>query len=277
MEFNDKIIDFSTPVVMGIINIAPDSFYDGGKYSTEEEWIDHTGQMIKDGAEIIDIGAVSTRPNALLIDEQEEINRLLPVLKVIRANYPDTIISVDTYRSIVARQVIKQGANMINDISGGRFDHNMFDVIAQTGVPYVMMHIQGTPQNMQINPVYENIVEDIKSFFHRQIDKLNKLGVRNIIIDPGFGFGKSLDHNYELLFKLKSFHTFGLPLMAGISRKSMINKVLGTSPTDALPGTIVLNTIALLNGVNLLRVHDVKEAMDAVRLVAKYKTVISDE
>lgn len=272
LKINNKKLVFIKPIIMGILNVNPDSFYDGGKFNSEKDILLHVEKMIGEGATIIDIGAASTRPGAEEITEKQELERLLKVLNLISLNFPDTIISVDTYRSFIARKVIENGAHIINDISGGTFDTNMFEVIAEQQVPYIMMHIQGTPKNMQQNPQYENVVNEIKLFFQHQLTKLKQLGVtKNIILDPGFGFGKTLEHNYELLYHLNSFKDLGYSIMAGVSRKSMINKVLKIKPQNALNGTTILNTIALLNGANILRVHDVKEAMEAIKLVEFYK------
>jgi len=225
-------------------------------------------KMIIDGASIIDIGAVSTRPGAIGISEERELARLLEIQNLIIHHFPDIILSVDTYRSQIAKTVLENGAHIINDISGGTFDNKMFEVIAKYQVPYILVHIQGTPKNMQQNPQYENVVDEINLFFQQQIAKLNQLGItNNIILDPGFGFGKTLEHNYKLLHHLNSFKELGHPILAGVSRKSMINKILNTKPQDALNGTTVINTIALLNGANILRVHDVKEAVEAIQLV----------
>ncbi|MCD4746858.1 MAG: dihydropteroate synthase [Bacteroidales bacterium] len=257
---------------MGILNITPDSFYDGDKYNSEYLWLKQTEKMLKEGASIIDIGVVSTRPGAKKISEKEELQRLLPVLTSIVKNFSDLIISVDTYRSGIAEIAVQNSAFMINDISGGTFDKKMFDTIAKLQVPYIIMHIKGAPQNMQKNPTYDNVVKEIKNFFSQQIKKLNLKGINDIIIDPGFGFGKTLKHNYEILNNLNSFNAFGLPVLAGISRKSMINKVLNTKPSEALNGTTVLNTICLLKGAKILRVHDVKEAMEVIKIVSQIST-----
>ncbi len=277
LKINNKKLVFIKPIIMGILNVNPDSFYDGGKFNSEKDILLHVEKMIGEGATIIDIGAASTRPGAEEITEKQELERLLKVLNLISLNFPDTIISVDTYRSFIARKVIENGAHIINDISGGTFDTNMFEVIAEQQVPYIMMHIQGTPKNMQQNPQYENVVNEIKLFFQHQLTKLKQLGVtKNIILDPGFGFGKTLEHNYELLYHLNSFKDLGYSIMAGVSRKSMINKVLKIKPQNALNGTTILNTIALLNGVNILRVHDVKEAAESIKLVEFYNQTNSE-
>jgi dihydropteroate synthase len=262
---------------MGILNVTPDSFYDGGMYHSEKDLLMHVDKMINEGATIIDIGAISTKPGAEEISEEQELEKLLQTLNLIVNHFPDTIISVDTYRSKIAKSVLENGAHIINDISGGTFDNNMFSVIAEYNSPYIMMHIQGTPKDMQKNPQYKNVVAEIKLFFEQQLSKLNKLGItKNIILDPGFGFGKTLEHNYKLLKHLKSFEDLGYPILAGVSRKSMINKVLKSNPQKALNGTTVLNTIALINAANILRVHDVKEAMEAINLVEFFKQTNND-
>jgi len=276
LDCNGKIVSLEKPVVMGILNITADSFYDGAKFDTEKTWLAQTEKMLKEGAAIIDIGAVSTRPGSEEIAEDKELERLLPALYSIQKHFPEAILSVDTYRSKVAEIAISKGAFMINDISGGTFDEKMFGTVARLKAPYIIMHIKGTPKNMQINPHYKNVVKEIKDFFFGQLEKLATLGVTdNIILDPGFGFGKTLEDNYKILSGLKSFIELGHPVMAGVSRKSMINKVLKTSPAEAMNGTTVLNTIALVNGANILRVHDVKEAMEAVRLVKAYENAKS--
>lgn len=263
------MINLDEPVVMGILNLTPDSFFDGGRYLNEQDVLQRVREMVKEGVDIIDVGAFSSRPKAESISEQEELDRLLPILNLIRTIHNDIPISIDTYRSSVARQALECGADIINDISGGNMDEHMFDVIAQYNAPYVLMHMQGTPQTMQQNPKYENVVQEVYDFFELSIKELKNKGVSTIIIDPGFGFGKSLEHNYLLLSQLDYFNTLDQPILAGISRKSMINKVLGTTPDEALNGTTVLNTIALLKGAKILRVHDVKQAKETINLVTK--------
>ena len=270
-SFKVKKLNLDEPAIMGILNVTPDSFFDGGKYKDEQSIINQVDKMINGGADIIDIGAYSSRPNAEHISEEEELNRIIPIIKLIRLQYPDVIISADTFGSIVAKECVAAGADLINDISGGTIDENIFITIAKLQVPYVLMHIKGTPQNMQSNPEYINVVEEVKAYFTEKIAQLNALGVTNIILDPGFGFGKTVEHNYQLLNNLDTFSEFGLPVLAGVSRKSMINKVIGTTPEKALNGTTVLNTIALLKGAKILRVHDVKEAKEAITLVSKLK------
>ncbi len=266
-----ELLNLENPIVMGILNITPDSFFDGGKYNSQKEWIFQTEKMLNEGAKIIDIGAVSTRPNAPEIDEKEEINRIMPVIKTLIRNFPKAIFSVDTWRANIAEMAICEGVHIINDISGGTFDKNMFKTIAKHKVPYVLMHTSGTPKTMQHNPKYNNITYDIISFFSKQINEMNSIGITDIIIDPGFGFGKTIDHNYELMANLADFQIFKQPLLVGISRKSMINKFLNISPDEALNGTTALHTIALLKGAKILRVHDVNEAIEAIKIVEKIK------
>jgi len=261
-----KLVDLSTPLVMGILNITPDSFYDGGKNIEEKNIFSNTEKMISEGAAIIDVGAVSTKPGAKEISEKEELQRLFPLLEKLIKSFPKTIFSVDTFRSVVAEKAIDCGVSIINDISAGGFDKKMFDVIAKNNVPYIIMHIKGTPQNMQVNPTYDDVVKEIIFYFSEKVNILKSLGVNDIIIDPGFGFGKTVEHNYEILNNLDLFNVFGLPVMVGLSRKSMINKVLNIKPEEALNGTTILNTLALDRGANILRVHDVKEAVEAVKI-----------
>lgn len=256
----------STPLIMGILNVTPDSFFDGGKYTEEVHWLEHIKQMTDAGADIIDVGAYSTRPGAKDISETEEWNRLIKVIRSIRKNFPELLISVDTFRSNVAEQAVNAGANIINDISGGTLDSKMFEIVAKLDVPYILMHIQGTPQTMQENPHYINVVEEIHAFFDEKLKQLKNLGVTKVILDPGFGFGKNVEHNFQLLKNLDKFQFFNLPVLVGISRKSMINKLLDISSKDALNGTSIINTIALQKGANILRVHDVKEAKEVVRV-----------
>lgn len=266
-----SLLNLTNPVVMGILNISPDSFYDGGKYLNDKSYIYQTKKMLEEGASIIDIGGISTRPGANDVPEEIELNRLAPVVINLIKEFPEIIISVDTYRSNVARNLINEGAHIINDISGGNYDENMFNTVAELNVPYILMHIKGNPQNMQMSPYYENVVPEIIKHFSTKIEKLKKLGHKDIIIDPGFGFGKTIEHNYEIMNKLELFRFFDLPILAGISRKSMINRVLGINAAESLNGTSILNTISLLNGVKILRVHDVKEAMEAIKLSTELK------
>lgn len=268
---NGKIIKFSKPLIMGIVNITPDSFYDGGKYGSVSDVLRDVEEKLKQGADIIDLGAASTRPNALEISEEEEWKRLEEILKTIRSAFPDCLISVDTYRANIAKKSADEGADIINDIGGGDLDKGMFQTVTELNLPYILMHIQGTPQTMQIDPRYKHIVQDIKESFEKKLEQLQKSNFKKIILDPGFGFGKNLKDSYTLLKGLTEFQSFGLPLLAGVSRKAMINKVIGTNPVTALNGTTVVNTIALLNGASILRVHDVKEAKQAIELTEFYK------
>ena len=262
-----KFPDLTSPKLMGILNITPDSFYDGGKYTDPESYLHRADKMISEGAAIIDIGGASSRPGAAEVSSAEEWNRLEPVLSDLRKNFPQICISIDTFHSEVAEKALNSGADMINDISGGTFDKKMPALIGENNTPYVIMHIKGRPGDMQKDPFYNNVVDDISEFFKRQIEVFTSNGADQLILDPGFGFGKTLEHNYSLLHSLNTFTSLGYPLLAGISRKSMINKVLDIKAEEALNGTTVLNTIALLNGAKILRVHDVKEAMESIRLV----------
>ena len=264
---NGSLIDLSIPKVMGILNITPDSFYDGGKYKNESEILIQTEKMLSDGATFIDIGAYSSRPGAKHISEEEELQRIIPVVKLLIEKFSGILISVDTFRSKVAKETIEIGAALINDISGGKMDEKMFKTIAELQVPYILMHMQGTPQNMQKNPTYENITKELISFFADQIFQLKQLQVKDVIIDVGFGFGKTIAHNYQLLKDLALFKSLDTPILAGISRKSMLYKPLNSSAQEALNATTSANTIALLNGANILRVHDVKEAVEAIKIV----------
>jgi dihydropteroate synthase len=266
-------MDLSEPQVMGILNVTPDSFYAGSRMETEKDIINRLHQITSEGASILDIGAYSSRPDAEHISTEEEMNRLRTGLDLVRKHQPEAVVSVDTFRADVAKMCVEEfGAAMINDISAGQLDAAMFGTIAQLGVPYIMMHMQGTPQNMQMNPHYDNLLKEVFLYFAERVQKLRDLGVKDIIIDPGFGFGKTLEHNYELMNHLDEFQLFELPLLVGISRKSMIYKLLGTTPEEALNGTTVLNTLALMKGANILRVHDVKAAKEAVTLVEKMKS-----
>jgi len=264
---NGTLVDFSSPKVMGILNLTPDSFFDGGKYSSEKDIIIQVEKMISEGATFIDIGAYSSRPGAKSISEEEELNRILPIIKTLVKAFPKIIISIDTFRSNVVKQCVLNGAAIINDISGGNLDKNMFKTIAKLQVPYIIMHMQGNPTNMQLKPTYHNIVQELLFYFSDKIEQLRKLGVNDIITDVGFGFGKTLEHNYQLLHHLQMFQNLDVPTLAGISRKSMLYKPLQIEPKSALNATTSANTIALMNGANILRVHDVKEAMDCIKIV----------
>lgn len=269
MTINCKgtLVDLSSPKVMGILNITPDSFFDGGKYKNEAEILSQVEKMLLHGATFIDVGAYSSRPGAKHISEVEELNRIAPVINLLVKNFPEIIISVDTFRSRVARETINAGAAIINDISGGKMDENMFSTAANLQVPYILMHMLGTPQNMQKNPIYNDVTTEIISFFAAQIHKLHQLKLNDVIIDVGFGFGKTIDHNFEILKNLSLFKSLDAPILAGISRKSMLYKTLNISAQQALNATTSANTIALLNGATILRVHDVKEAVEAVKIV----------
>jgi dihydropteroate synthase len=265
-----KILTFNTPLVMAIINLTPDSFYDGGKYSLTRDILNDAEEKVQQGAAILDLGAASSRPGATEIPEAEEWDRLKEVLPELRKNFPGVFISVDTYRSGIALKSADLGADIINDISGGNLDPAMFATMAKLDLPYILMHMQGTPQTMQKDPVYNEVVKDIITDLESRIATLKALNFDKIILDPGFGFGKTTAHNYQLLKGLESFADLGLPVLAGMSRKGMINKVIGTNPVTALNGTTVVNTMALLNGASILRVHDVPEALQAIQLVEYY-------
>lgn len=270
VNVNGRLLDLSHPQIMGILNVTPDSFYAGCRAQTEIDIADRARKILEEGATIIDIGAYSSRPNAEHISTEEELRRLRPALEILNRNHPDAIISVDTFRAHVAEVCVKEyGVAIINDIASGEMDENMFDTVASLQVPYIMMHMQGTPQNMQLIPHYDNLLKEIFIYFAEKVQKLRDKGLNDIIIDPGFGFGKTVDHNYELMNHLEEFRLFELPLLVGISRKSMITKLLGITSDEALNGTTVLNTIALQKGADILRVHDVKEAVQALKIVEK--------
>ncbi len=272
-QINGKSLSFKKPLVMAIINLTPDSFYDGGKYSDVNDILRDTEEKIKQGADIIDIGAASSRPGAREINALEEWERMEGPLMALRKEFKNIFISVDTYRSDIAIKAAQTGSDIINDISGGNMDNAMFESVSKLNVAYILMHMQGTPQTMQKDPVYGDVVYEIKDQFEKKIKILQKLNFDKLILDVGFGFGKNTEHNYQLLKQLSQFTELGFPILAGLSRKSMINKVIGTNPVTALNGTTVLNTIALLNGASILRVHDVAEAKQAIDLVEFYKNV----
>jgi len=270
---NGKTLTFNSPCIMAIVNITPDSFYDGGKYSEEKDILNDIEEKINQGANIIDLGAASSRPGATEISEEEEWQRLKKLLPIVRKKFENILISVDTYRSTIALKSAEAGVDIINDISGGQLDDQMFNTVSRLNLPYILMHIDGTPQNMQNNEAYSDVVTSVKNKLLQSSQQLRDKGFEKIIIDPGFGFGKSLQNNYQLLKSLNTLKELGYPILAGLSRKSMINKVLGTNPVTALNGTTVLHTIALLNGANILRVHDVIEAKQAIELVKYYQNV----
>ena len=267
LNIKGKIFDLSKPKVMGILNITPDSFYNNSRTNSIDEALRKTETFLNDGATFIDIGGYSSRPGAKDISTDEELGRLIPVVEAINKNIPEAIISIDTFRAKVAEETIFAGAHIINDIASGDMDDKMFETVARLQVPYIMMHMQGTPQNMQQNPVYDNVLLDVIDYLAKKIDMLKKLKVHDVIIDPGFGFGKTIEHNYELLNQMQEFKIFKLPVLAGFSRKGMIYKVLKNTAAEALNGTTILNTIALQKGAKILRVHDVKEAVECVKLV----------
>lgn len=264
---NGTLIDLSAPKVMGILNCTPDSFFDGGKYKDLTAIVNQVEKMLDEGATFIDVGAYSSRPGAKHISEEEELNRILPVIKLLKSEFPAILISIDTFRSEVANQCIHHGACIINDISAGDMDANMFPVIAKLQVPYIMMHMQGTPQNMQKKPIYNDVVSDLLYYFSKKIGELHELGLNDIITDVGFGFGKTVSHNYQLLKHLDLFKKLEAPMLVGMSRKGMLYKPLGITAETALNATTAANTVALLNGASILRVHDVKEAVEAVKIV----------
>lgn len=266
-----NLIDLTLPKVMGILNLTPDSFYDGGKYKSEKEILLQIEKMLVEGATFIDIGAYSSRPGAESISEEEELARLIPVLEIIVTTYPQVLISIDTFRSAVAKKAISLGACMINDISAGNLDDKMFETVAELQVPYIIMHMRGNPQNMQNNTVYDDLVKDILFYFSKKVNELRALDLNDIILDVGFGFSKTMDQNYELLQNLNLFNNFEIPILSGLSRKSMLYKLLKTSSNEAMNATTAANTIALLQGSNILRVHDVQEAMETIKIVEKTK------
>jgi dihydropteroate synthase len=270
---NGKILSLNEPKIMGIINLTPNSFYDGNKYSTIKDVVCDVESKIEQGADIIDVGAVSTKHGEPLISFEEEWQRLNSTLNELKKLFPNIFISVDTYNSETAKRATDIGVEIINDISGGNFDNEMFNTISKLNVIYVLMHIQGTPQNMQHNPYYKNVVDDVYALLKNKTTQLKSLNFDKIIIDPGFGFGKTVEHNFKLLKELQKFNALGYPILAGLSRKSMINKTLSTNPVTALNGTICLNTIALINGAKILRVHDVMEAKQITQLFLKYQMV----
>ncbi|MBB2146874.1 dihydropteroate synthase [Pedobacter sp. LMG 31464] len=266
-----KLIDLSSPAVMAILNLTPDSFYANSRINSVDEALKATENFLNEGAKFIDIGAYSSRPGAVDITTDEELQRLIPVVEAITKEFPDALISIDTFRAKVAEETVSAGAHLINDISAGNLDEQMFETVAKLQVPYIIMHMKGTPQNMQENPTYHNIVDEVSTYFSEKLAVLKSLGVKDIIIDPGFGFAKTISHNYELLQQMEQLNSFELPILVGFSRKSMITKVLNNKSADALNGTTVLNTSALLKGAKILRVHDVKEAIECITLTERIK------
>ena len=272
LNCSGKLLPLTPPLIMGILNVTEDSFFDGGRYLTEEAVLDRVGELLADGADIIDIGAVSTRPGALDLPEQEEIDRIRRAVTLMHGRFPEAVISVDTWRASVARAAVQCGAHIINDVSGGTFDPDMIPTMGQLQVPYVLMHTPEKPDTMQQHTDYEDILAEMIQFFGQQIEKLHEAHVHDIILDPGFGFGKTLEQNYFVLKNMDAFQVFDLPILVGISRKSMIYKLLETTPDKALNGTTVVNTLALMKGANILRVHDVKEAVEVRKI---YRSIMS--
>lgn len=270
LNVSGRLLELSTPVVMGIVNLTPDSFHLASRVSEQEAILDLVGRHLREGAAILDLGAQSTRQGADLLDAETEWSRLSPALKLIRGNFPEAILSIDTFYASVAERAVAKGADMINDVSGGQLDAAMFSTIGRLKVPYVLMHMQGTPKSMQRSPEYRDVTAEVIRHLAEGIDRLRQSGVPDVIVDPGFGFGKDLSHNYTLLRNLDAFRVLDAPLLVGLSRKSMVNKVLGTTAEQALNGTTVLNTLALTGGAKILRVHDVREAVEAIRLFERY-------
>lgn len=268
---NGNLIDLSTPKVMGILNVTPNSFYDGGKHKEINSIIHQVDKMLSEGADFIDIGAYSSKPSAEFVSEEEEIKRLVPIVKSLVETFPNIILSVDTFRAQVAKASVEHGVAMVNDIAAGLLDDKMLETVAELKVPYIMMHMRGNPQTMQSLTDYNDIVKEMIFYFSERIQKARSFGISDIVIDPGFGFAKTLEQNYEVLHKMELFEMLELPILVGVSRKSMIYKVLESSPQEALNGTSVLNTIALQKGAKILRVHDVKEAVECIKLVSKLK------
>lgn len=266
-----NLLDLRSPVVMGILNITPDSFYKNSRLTNADAVLRQAEQMLKDGAKILDIGGVSTRPGADNISVEEELYRVIPAIELIVNSFPEAIISIDTYQSQVAQKAIEAGIHLVNDISASSIDENLLDIVAKYKLPYILMHLQGTPQNMQIAPQYEDVVTEVMDFFIKKLKILNQKGIQDVVLDVGFGFGKTIAHNYQLLANLHTYKILNLPVLVGVSRKSMIWKPLEITPTEALNGTSVLHTIALQQGANILRVHDVKEAIETIKLLELVK------
>lgn len=269
LNIGGRLLDLRTPHVMAILNITPDSFYAASRTASIEEALKKTAAFLEAGATIIDIGAYSSRPGATDITEQEELDRIVPVVEALVKSFPEAVLSIDTFRASVAKATVEAGAHIINDISGGTLDDRMFDTVAQLNVPYILMHMKGSPQTMHIEPQYDDVVLEVVDYFSKKVAALRRLGVKDIILDPGFGFAKNRDHSYELLNHLEDLKIFGLSFLVGFSRKSMISKFLKVEPADALNGTTVLNTIALQKGASILRVHDVRAALECIKLVER--------
>ena len=268
IKCNGSLIDLSTPKIMGILNLTPDSFYDGGSYNSVDDALRQAEKMLQEGAVFVDIGGASSKPGVAEITSDEELKRVIPVIHQLHQNFPEAMLSIDTYRSQVAKLAVEAGAHMVNDISAGNLDSKMMEVVGKLGVPYIAMHMQGTPQNMQKNPHYDDVLLEVRTFFAEKIHQALRHGIHDIILDPGFGFGKSTAHNFSLLNHLDSLRIDGAPLLVGISRKSMIYKTLGITAAEALNGTTALNSIAVHKGAHILRVHDVKPAMEVIRLLS---------
>lgn len=266
-------MDLSNPVVMGILNVTPDSFFDGGRYQTDKIILERCEKMLKEGARMIDIGGMSSRPGAEIVRVEEELKRVLPAIDLVMGEFPDTIISIDTIRAKVAKEAVEHGASIVNDISAGSLDEDLFQTVADLDVPYILMHMKGTPKNMQHQPEYNDVVLQVTDFMIEKVGALRQLGVKDIIIDVGFGFGKTVEHNYQLLKYMNKLKVLGLPILAGVSRKSMICKVLNVKPALALNGTTALHMVALQQGARVLRVHDVKEAVEVVKLWKQLEAV----
>lgn len=268
-----KLLGLTKPAIMGILNVTPDSFYDGGRYLSGQAYLHRAEQLLAEGASVIDIGGMSTRPGAGIISTDEELKRVMPVVEAVCQRFPDAIVSIDTVREQVATAAVQAGAGMVNDVSAGNLDAGLLPAVAKLQVPYVLMHMQGTPQTMQQNPQYQQVTEEVMQFIIAKLAFLRSLGITDIVLDPGLGFGKTVQQNYRLLKDLPVFALAGLPVLVGLSRKSMVCRVLGISPADALNGSTALHMLALLNGASLLRVHDVKEAKEVIALFDQYRTV----
>ena len=266
INIGGKLLNLTTPKIMGILNITPDSFFDGGKYNSEKEILCQVEKMINEGSDIIDVGGYSSRPGAKEVKLSDEIERVIPVIKLIKKEFDKTIVSIDTFRSQVAKKAVNLGASIVNDISGGEIDSNMYKCVSELKVPYIIMHMKGNPSNMQNQPTYKNVVNEVVTNLSKKIFLARQNGIMDIIIDPGFGFGKTLNHNYEILNNLEHFKELDCPILVGVSRKSMIYKPLEIEPNKALNGTTCIHTISILSGANILRVHDVKEAKEVVKL-----------